>query len=308
MIYPSPLKRGDLIAILSPATIVKREYIEKAARALERAGFRVRVMQAAHGPASGTFAASHEERFADLRNAFADPEVKAIFCARGGYGAIHLISRLEPEFLRRNPKWVIGFSDISALHAMMHRAGIASLHAPMAKHIALLGLEDVASKYLLELLTNDKELIYTVAGDARNLHGEAEGELRGGNLAVLNGLADTPFDILHIDENERVILFIEDISEKIYAVERMLMRLILGGNIGRLAGLIVGQFTDYAPDRNHSSMEAMISDLLARHGISLPTAFNFPVGHVDYNLPLLEGGHARLVVTKEEVTLKINKL
>lgn len=307
MIFPEPLKRGDTIAIISPATEVKGEYIDGAAALLEAEGYRVRIMPGAKGPVSGSYASELTQRTADLRDALADQQVRAILCARGGYGCNQLIDAFSPEELRADPKWIIGFSDVSALHAMMHRAGIASLHAPMAKHLTLRGADDPYSRYLLDSLRFTDEITYNVAPDPRNITATACGELRGGNLAVLNGLADTPFDMLHIAEGEQVILFIEDIAEKIYAVQRMLIRLSLGGNLRRLAGLIVGRFAEYGADRNYPSMEEMISALLKRLGVSFPVAFNFPVGHVDDNLTLIEGARASLRVTPEAVILKMSK-
>lgn len=146
---------------------------------------------------------------------------------------------------------------------------------------------------------------YSFPSSPYNRTGKASGELRGGNLAVLNGLANTRFDMLTVGDGEDVILFIEDISEAIYAVERMLMRLYLSGTLSRIKGLIVGQFTEYRPDKNFDTMEAMIDALLTRCGISdIPVAFGFPVGHVSANYPLVEGAWVELTVTPDAVTLR----
>lgn len=305
MIRARPLSAGDTIAILAPATTVKEEYVAGARRELEKAGFRVRIMPHTLGPADGTFASSAEHRLADFLEAYKDPEVRAILCARGGYGCIHLIGEIPVELLRTDPKWVIGFSDVSALHAMMHRAGIESLHAPMAKHLATLGLEDPCAAALINALTSDETIEYEVPTHPLSRPGHVCGELRGGNLAVLNGLSDTQFDILDIEPEKSVVLFIEDIAEKIYAVERMLMRLLLSGNIRRLSGLIVGQFTEYKGDRNFSTMYDMIDSLLRRNRIDIPVAFGFPVGHVDYNVTLVEGAPCSLDISAEVTRLRI---
>lgn len=305
MIYPEKLCKGDKIAILSPATIVKEEYVEGAARFLREKGFSPVVMPSALGPASGSFAASREARLADILSALADKDVKAIFCARGGYGCVQLLPSIPFETVAANPKWLIGFSDISALHALWVKAGVASVHGPMAKHITVESDDDVSTAALLSLLTGNGSFEYTDAPWPFNRHGIGEGMLRGGNLAVLNGLASTPYDILDIREGEDVVLFIEDISEAIYAVERMLYRLWLSGALARAKGLVVGRFTEYRPDRNFSSMEQMIDDFLRRNDISgFPVAFNFPVGHVTHNLPLLEGSRVRLEVNGETTILK----
>lgn len=301
---PTPLSPGDKIAIISPATIVKEEYIDGAARFLKQEGFIPVVMPHAKGPASGSFAADDEGRLSDLTDALRNPDIHAILCARGGYGCNHLISKVPEELLRKNPKWLIGFSDVSALHAMQLNAGIQSLHGPMAKHLTEEDPEHYTIRAMMRLLSQGLPTEYFAAPHPMNIEGEGEGILVGGNLAVLNGLADTPFDVLKNVDKMPTILFIEDISEAIYAVERMLLRLALGGKLQKLKGLIVGNFTEYRPDRNHPDMETMISRLLASlPDITFPVAFGFPVGHTPDNLPLVEGSHAHLTVTDEGVYL-----
>lgn len=306
LIIPAPLPKGATIAIVAPATTVKKEYVEGAASFLTTKGYEPLVMPAVLGPAAGTFAASHESRLSDLLNAVENPLVGAILCARGGYGCVHLIAdRTLAAAVTRHPKWLIGFSDISALHALWHSCGVASIHGPMAKHLTTERPDDPCTTKMMEMLAGNPGMDYTFPSSPHNRPGRATGELRGGNLAVLNGLAGTPFDMLAVAGDEDVILFIEDISEKIYAVERMLMRLHLSGSLSRLKGLIIGQFTEYNPDRNFGSMEAMIDALLTRCGITdIPVAFNFPAGHVSENYPLIEGSMAELDVTSTSVTLK----
>lgn len=305
MKVPDNLKKGDVVAIVSPATKVKEEYVEGAAAFLERRGYAVRIMPGALGPSDGSFASSREQREADIRNALLDPDVKAILCARGGYGCVHLISEIPVREIRENPKWIIGFSDISALHALWNRAGIMSLHAPMAKHLTLEPTDDVSTVALFKILEEGAKMDYSVDPHPFNRTGIGSGMLRGGNLAVLGGLAGTPFDMLRVVEGEDVILFLEDISEAIYAVERMLTRLYLSGTLGSVKGLILGRFTDYRPDLNHESMESMADALLSRYGISgIPVAFDFPTGHVTHNLPMIEGASVELCVDTGKVTLK----
>lgn len=335
MISPCPLSPGDLIAIISPASPVKEEYIAGACRFLESEGYRVRVMPHAKGPGVGSYAASESERLQDFLDAWHDPEVRAILCSRGGYGAVHLLDRIDQENLRQDPKWLIGFSDISALHALLLRKGIMSLHSPMAKHLSEHSADDPCTRRLLDCLQGKDALVYTAPASEYNRPGEASGMLAGGNLAVLNGLFGTPYDILSIDhivsaedrkgnaDNEKnnaeykkvsadsetdggLILFIEDIGEAIYAVERMLYHIHLAGGFRRVKGLIIGQFTEYRPDRNYDTMEAMISAFLTRVGLDhIPTAFNFPVGHVDANYPLISGAPAHLRVLPSGVRLRL---
>lgn len=304
MIFPASLKEGDRIAILSPASPVREEYIDGAAALLREEGFEPVVMPFAKGPASGSYAASADDRLRDFLMAWEDDSIRAILCSRGGYGAVHLLRNIPAETLRRNPKWLMGYSDISALHAMLFNAGVASIHSPMAKHLSEEGREDFSVRSLMCILRGDFPIEYTKSTTADDILGEAEGMLAGGNLAVLNGLFGTDFDILR----EGVILFIEDISEAIYAVERMLYHILLSGGFDKVRGIVVGRFTEYSPDRNYTRMEDMISDFFTREGIlGIPVAFDFPVGHVKENLPLVEGARCRLSVSEKEVKLIMDR-
>ncbi|MCM1369565.1 MAG: LD-carboxypeptidase [Candidatus Amulumruptor caecigallinarius] len=298
------------IAIISPATQVREEYIDGAARRLTEEGFGVKIMPHAKGPACGSYASSPEGRLQDLIAAFADPETDAILCARGGYGCNHLIDKISLDFIRCNPKPVIGFSDVTALHAMMYRAGVPSIHAPMAKHLTLEAPGHYCSRMLYNLLHSWEDggaqtFEIPVASPLRPAGVELslppqhqresfptiEGVLVGGNLAVMNGLADTPFDFLRNSETTPLILFIEDISEAIYAVERMLVRMTLSGKLQNIKALIVGSFTDYKADRNYDSMYAMIRRQLSD---IVPMILSFPVGHTPDNVPLIEGAYTRI--------------
>lgn len=287
---PAPLRRGDRVALISPATIVKREYVEGAAQLLADCGYEPVVAPHACGEPQGSYASSLAARVDDFRRVWTDPTVKAVICARGGYGCVHLLAHLPQEVLDAGEKWLVGFSDVSALHAMLYSRGIVSLHGPMAKHLTLRGADDVCTAALIGMLRGDMNFRYATAGTPYDGYGTASGVLRGGNLAVLDGLAGTPYDLLHVAEGEDVVLFIEDIAEPIYKVERMLTRLLLDGSLRRVKGLVVGQFTEYSADRNFGSMEEMIRSRLDEWGLSgLPVAFDFPVGHVDSNVPLPEG-------------------
>lgn len=302
---PPYLKKGDRIAILSPASAVLPEYIAGAESFLRSEGYDPIVMPSAVSPASGSYSAPLSCRLGDLRKALEDDSIKGILCARGGYGCIHLLEHIDPLLVAANPKWLIGFSDVSALHALWVKGRVCSLHAPMAKHLTLNGHDNPCTRELLEILDGTRRMEIAVPTNPMSRTGSANGELRGGNLAVLSGLAATPYDILDVKEGEDLILFIEDISEAIYAVERMLMRLYLSGTLRKLRGLIIGQFTDYRPDKNFPTVEEMADSLFRRLGIdNIPIAFGFPVGHVDDNHPLIEGARVLLDVGTETTTLK----
>lgn len=305
ILTPRPLRHGDTIALISPATAVREEYIAGAVKEIEHRGYKALVMPHASGPADGSYASGDEQRAADFVNAYSDPSVRAILCSRGGYGTVHFIDAIDPDLLRRDPKWLIGFSDISAMHAMMRHAGVRSIHASMAKHLTEFP-DDGATGLLFSILEGRDSYTVEAQGDSRNIPGEASGELRGGNLAVLDGLVGTPFDMLVPREEDYVILFIEDIGEAIYRTERMVRRLALCGALKRYRGIVVGQFTESRPDLNFPSTADMLRKRLPQWGVeSVPVAFGFPTGHIDGNMPLVEGARALLTVTTTASTLTL---
>lgn len=290
LIIPKPLLQGDRVAIVSPAGIARREDCEAAMAVLAGAGFRPELSAHAFG-VSGSFSGTRSERLADLRDALLNPEIKAVICSRGGYGTVHLLDALDRLPLRDNAKWLVGFSDISALHALMSRYGIASIHGPMAKHISVNGGDNPDFKSLLDILTGARQIEYRASSHKFNRAGKASGTLRGGNLAVLQALIGTRFDILQGDS----ILFIEDIAEPLYKLERMMTQLRLSGVLGSLRGLVVGEFKDCPGDRNFSSVEAMIREAVGDY--DYPLAFGAPFGHGLCARPLVESAQATLAVT-----------
>ncbi len=297
IIMPPALQPGDAIALVSPSSRVKAEYIDGGAARLQSWGYRIKVGSNAYG-AHGNFAGTEAERLADLRTALLDPEVKAIMCTRGGYGAVHLLEGITPQEIRENAKWLIGFSDISALHAAWVHAGVASLHAPMCKHLATEPDDQSSTRYLREILAGMRPT-YRVASHPLDRCGEARARVVGGNMAVLCGLLRTPYDLFADD----TILFIEDVGERTYKIERMLYNLELCGVLPRLAGIIVGKFTDYTEDPGMClTMYEAIAQRVARY--DYPVCFGFPVGHVAENHPLIEGATARLSVTEQGSVLQ----
>lgn len=296
-VFPRPLQHGDTIAIVSPASIIDPAYVAGAVAAIEARGYRAKVGAHTLGHC-GSYSGTAAERLADMHAALADPSVRAILCSRGGYGCVHLIPDLLPDVDPADPRWLIGFSDVSALHALWHSRGIVSVHASMAKHLSLFSATDPDNAALWDLLEGRPQPVcWTPSGASRP--GRACGTLLGGNLAVVADLISTPYDVFRPGS----ILFIEDIAEPIYKVERILWQLRLAGVLPNLAGLVVGQFTDYNPDRNYPSMEAMIADMVAPY--SYPVAFGAPIGHVDHNTPLPYGATVSLDVTPAAATLNI---
>lgn len=295
---PRPLRKGERIAILSPASIINPDFVEGAARTIAAMGYEPVVMPHTLGKC-GSYSGTREERVADLTEALTDPSIRAILCSRGGYGAVHLLSDLEPLIAGSDPKWLIGFSDISALHALLGSQGIVSVHSSMAKQLAK-GADTLPVQRLFTLLEGSGyTLQWSSPEGTLNRAGEFTGLTAGGNLAVVDGLAATRFDPLLPGR----LLIIEDIAEPIYKVERILYRLKISGVLDRLGALVVGRFTEYHPDRNYASMEAMIADMTA--GATYPVAFGAPIGHIEENMPFLLNAPATLRVTPTSATLAI---
>ncbi|MBD5234738.1 MAG: LD-carboxypeptidase [Bacteroidales bacterium] len=287
-VYPAPLKKGDKIAICSPAGKINPDIVYQAAEVLRQQGWEPVIMPHALGE-NGYFSGTADERFSDLKEAFTNPEIRAVLCSRGGYGVVHIMDRLDELPLEDDPKWVIGFSDISALHALMAKHGIASIHSSMCAQI-LKGADDPDNATLFAILRGEKP-VHIFDSHQLDRQGIATGKLLGGNLAVLAELINTPYDILDPD----TILFVEDVSEPVYKIERIFYQLRLSGLLNKIRGLIIGQFTDYKPDANHADMESMISAAVA--GYKFPVAYNVPIGHVDHNIPVIESA---------EITLKVS--
>lgn len=308
VIMPPPLQPGSKIAIVTPASAIDDAIIDTAVSRLKARGYQTVVYPHARGHEYGTFATTDTQRAAELMDAFADPEIDAILCSRGGYGTVRLLPLLNADIVRNNPKWLIGYSDISCLHAFMHHAGIASIHGPMAAHLAEEPDTIPSTEYLFQALTAPEKIIYNVDSHAYNKPGWAKGRLIGGNLLTINGLSDTQYDILNLDDDTDYILFFEDVDEKIHAIERVLMRLHYSGALSRMKGIVIGQFTEYKPTADFPSMEAMIHNWLLQWGYyneanPTPIVYNFPTGHIVDNYPMICGAEAELVVTPYRTSL-----
>ncbi|MGL5317185.1 MAG: S66 peptidase family protein [Bacteroidales bacterium] len=293
MKFPDFLKKGDIIRLITPSGAVEPDSVAGAIEVLTSWGFR---------PQTGTYALTREGRYAgtvnqrlqDIEEAFLDPDVKAIFCTRGGYGVVHLLETISPGLIKDHPKWLIGYSDITALHAMCSCQGVVSLHAPMCKHLAETGGEDLPSQDLRNILTGNFPE-YDLPPHELSVYGEAEGTLIGGNMAVYCGLRGTHFDTTMLVDDP--ILFLEDIGEKPYQIDRMLYNLELGGVFKKLKALIIGQFTDYEEDPlMYQGVLQSVRMMMDKYGI--PVIFDFPVGHTAYNRPLICGASVKLTKDK----------
>lgn len=316
VVIPKPVGKDSKVALIGPASRIKPEIVESLIMLYKDCpeefpgGELVVYPSALDVNGDGSYAASLHQRVADFRDAWSREDVDLVICARGGYGCVHLLDYLSPEFIAAHPKWLVGFSDVSALHALLFKSGMASIHGGMAKQLVEntdSGFGEYRSVFKLLVESANPWLDYQLASHPFNIPGEAEGILVGGNLAVLNGLAGTPYDLMGECCHRGCILFIEDVSEPIYAVERMLYRLHLQGVLHNAKGIIVGQFSEYRPDRNYTDINAMIRDRFMEWGVSCPVAFDFPVGHTGRNVPLVEGLPYRFSVLPASISLTIEE-
>lgn len=297
MIRPPLLKPLDKAVIVSPAGKIDEDIIDKAAVILREWGLKVEVGENALYSV-GHFSGSIDQRLSDLQKAMDDSEIKLIFCSRGGYGMVHLLDKLSFDGMIQNPKWVVGYSDITALHAALQSNGIISLHAPMVKHFADEGGSDKAVMYTKTVLTEGR-INYEISAAEYgylNRQGKTSGQLFGGNLSVFCGILGSKYAVIP----RNGIFVIEDIGEEPYRVDRMIYQLKLARVFDRIKGLIVGCFTDYVEDKEmykplYESIMAAVSEY------TFPVCFGFPVGHVKDNYPVLMGADAVLTVTNDRI-------
>lgn len=298
---PPSLKYNDKAVILSPSGNIDPYIVEDAIAVLEGWGLQAEASKSALGE-NGRFSGTVSERLHDLQQAMDDPSVRLILCSRGGYGMVHLLPKLNLSAIRRNPKWVVGYSDITALHAALQYHGVSSLHGPMAGHFSLEGPEDVSVRYIKSILAG-QPVSYTLPvtkNETLNREGIAHDRtLFGGNLSVFSGLMGTRYARIPRDG----ILFIEDVGEVPYRVDRMIHQLKLAGVFDRISGLIVGQFTEYEEDdQMYRPLYESIREVVDKY--NFPVAFNFPVGHVRLNFPLIMGANTQMSVSRDHFILK----
>ena len=295
---PPILQPNDQIRIISPAGTIDPEFIGGAIKVLTGWGFKVTEGESARAE-YGRFAGTDEQRLQDLQDALDDTNVKAVLCSRGGYGVARIIDQIDFTGFVSSPKWLIGFSDITILHSAITNLGISSIHGVMAKYFTELPVESEQLQRLKDILTG-KFPLYNFQSQSNNRIGVVQGKLIGGNLSVLMGLRGSRFDLDYQD----AILFLEDVGEKPYQIDRMIQNLRFGGVLSQLSGLVLGQFSDC--DEDPLMMESIQESILsAVSGYNYPVCFNFPAGHVDYNLPLILGGNVTLHITKNNVELSL---
>lgn len=297
--FPPFLQPGDRIGIVAPASIVKYEDLVPGIN-LFRDQWGLDVVEGKTLRTSfNQFSASDEERLADVQQMLDDPSLKAIIAARGGYGCSRIVDRLDFARFSENPKWIVGFSDLTAFLSRAYQLGYASIHAPMAKSITTDGA-DLAAESLRQMLFG-KLPEYTVAGHPLNRPGEVSAPVVGGNLCLLTHLIGSKTEV----DTDGKILFIEDINEYLYNLDRMMIQLKRSGKLAKLAGLIAGQFTDMK-DNSSPAFGKNSFEIIHEHiaGFDYPVCFDFPVGHVSDNRAMGVGMIASLKVTTDAAQLR----
>ena len=307
MIIPPPLRPGDTIAIIPTARAITSGELQEGITLAESWGLKV-ILGAGVGRKRFQQAGTAEERAADLQAALDDEAVKAIWCARGGYGTVHLLELLDLSVLLKRPKWIIGFSDVTVLHSALHNLGACSLHAQMPFNITGKTSESVDS--LKAALFGTPQAISRSPSDQgdgmpTDRMGTCEGQLVGGNLSILYALRGTPYDL----DTTGKVLFIEDLDELLYHVDRMVMNLKLGGLFENCAGLVLGTMTDMH-DKNPADPFGLTAEAIFARTVQdkgYPVCYNFPAGHISDNRALALGQNVKLSVTAEGATLSFRK-
>ncbi len=300
LITPPSLQKGDTIAIVAPAGILKnrKTVIDKAKKLAESWGLKVvygkHMFNQAHH-----FAGTDEERCQDFQDALDNPNIKAIWSARGGYGSVRILDKLDFSKFKENPKWVIGYSDITAFHNHIHTIGVETIHGIMGT--SLQDKSEMIAKSIesLKKALFGENLYYEIPSSEYNRQGKVEGELVGGNIAILTSMLGSDSQI----STDNKILFIEEIGEYKYSIDRMLQSLKRAGYFNNLKGIIVGDMTKVKKNSTPwgSSIEQLILDVTPKN---VPILFNFPAGHESDNRALIMG--RRVEVTIQEKRSAIN--
>lgn len=297
MYHPSILKKGDKIGLVAPAGKIDRDKIVLAQNVLESIGYEVILGQHIFDE-HHIFAGTDEDRASDFQFMLDHEEIKAIICARGGYGCFRIIDKLTFDGFEKHPKLLVGFSDITIFHSRLNHLHFGSLHATMPINFT----ENIADSSSLQKLVNylEGELTnYQIPRHQLNKSGYSEAELVGGNLSIICSLNATDYEL----NTHGKILFIEDLNEDLYHLDRLILSLKLSGKLAHLEGLIVGGMSDMKDGETPFGKSAyeIIEDAIKDY--NYPIIFNFPAGHIDENWPLPLGKKVKLEVDDKEVKL-----
>jgi len=294
MIQPPYLKKGDKIAIVSPARRITFEEVFPTMKLFQKWGFEVVLGTHVFG-SHHQFSGTDDQRLQDFQKMLDDPTIRAVISARGGYGTVRIIDKLDFIRFSQDPKWIIGYSDVTVLHSHIHRnLGIQTLHATMPVNIKETDYGNISIESLRKSLVGEK-IFYTKHITFHDRTGLTEGLLVGGNLSILNSLMETPSDI----DTDGKILLLEDVDEYLYHVDRMMINLKRAGKLKHLKGLIVGGMTDMKDNEVPFGKNAQEIILEAVSEYDYPVCFDFPAGHSKENVALYLGRKAKLIVDDE---------
>lgn len=300
MIQPLYLNPGDCVAIAAPARKISQQELAPAVQLLQSWGLEVVIPEHLFDE-ENQFAGSDDTRAALMQHLLDAPDIRAIFCARGGYGTVRIIDRLDFSNFAESPKWLVGYSDITVLHSHIHRhLGIETLHATMPINISDKELRHPSPAVAtMRRQLFGESLEYACPAHKLNRTGKATGLLVGGNLSMLYSLCGSESDI----DTAGKILFIEDLDEYLYHIDRMMMNLKRCGHLAHLAGLVVGQMSDMHDNSIPfgRTAEEIVRDAVAEYGY--PVCFNFPAGHNGTENLALKLGHPTRLTVSAEVTL-----
>jgi muramoyltetrapeptide carboxypeptidase len=297
MIQPQNLQAGDVIGMVCPAGSIPMERIQKCVETLTDWGYQVRLGQTIGGK-HFTYSGTDAERAADLQTMMDDPTVKAILCARGGYGLSRIIDTLDFTSMMAQPKWVIGFSDITVLHAALQKKGIMSIHGPMAAAFNK-GPEGEPYIQAVKSILEGQKTTYTASTHSYNKLGTITAPMIGGNLCLITHLIGSQNSM---DTNGK-ILFLEDIGEFHYNLDRMVIQMKNAGLFNNLAGLVLGGFTDMRDEPTDIGASAF--EILQSHitEFNYPVCYDFPISHGLSNYPIKEGAIYQLNIQADQVIL-----
>lgn len=297
MIYPPKLSAGDKVGIVAPARKISRAQLEASLKTLRAWELEPVLAKNIFSTAHSYLAGSDEERREDFQMMINDGEIKAVFCARGGYGSTRILEDIDFSPLRNAPKWIIGFSDITAFHLRLASIGVASIHGTMP--IFFDQSEAAESVESIRKIIFEGACQVSFAAEESNRPGEAHGEVVGGNLSLLLDALNTPSE--PVTENR--ILIIEEVDEYLYKLDRMFTQLRRAGKLKHLRGLAIGHMTDM---KNSDLVFGETVQEIILHAVrdyQYPVAFSFPSGHKNPNFAWIHGGPARLNVSLRRVTL-----
>ncbi|HPW89452.1 MAG TPA: LD-carboxypeptidase [Kaistella chaponensis] len=303
IIFPQSLKKGDKIALISPAGAVEESQLEKGIKLIESNGYEPVLGKHLYTKYSNgyNYAGTEKERISEMNWAFNNEEIGAIWASRGGYGCQHLLRHVQLSKFKKKPKWYIGYSDNTVVQSFLLKNNFASIHGQTIKTSSF-GVTDESYDLIFDILKGKKPT-YSIAQNELNKVGTTTGTLVGGNLALIYALLGTTYSFNFKDK----ILFIEDIGENFYALDRMLISLDLAGVFRNIKGLIVGGMTNMGDEKDNKSYEEsfdqfaykIISERVSKY--DFPVAFGFPNGHIHDNRPLMIGANITMNVAEKVI-------